>query len=133
MRVDAHTHIWQPSDTANAAAATIVSPQSEISPELLAEYLDEHKIDRAVLVQPVYPGEDNSYVAAAARRQPDASRQCAWSIHASRTRRSDCDTGSASVAAAVCGCGRAWPTKRLLSPLRPRIRCGKWPNGSASR
>jgi len=71
MRVDAHTHVWQPSDAVNVAVATIVSPQCEISPELLAQYLDEHKIDRAVLVQPVYPGEDNSYVADAARRQPE--------------------------------------------------------------
>jgi predicted TIM-barrel fold metal-dependent hydrolase len=33
--------------------------------------MDEHGVDRAVLVQPAYPGEDNSYVADCAADQPD--------------------------------------------------------------
>jgi predicted TIM-barrel fold metal-dependent hydrolase len=71
MRVDAHTHVWQRTDALNPAVATIVSPQCDVPPDLLEQYLEEHGIDRAVLVQPVYPGEDNSYVADAARRQPE--------------------------------------------------------------
>ena len=35
------------------------------------EYLTEYGVDRAVLVQPVYPGEDNGYVADYAARRPD--------------------------------------------------------------
>ncbi|MBX9790493.1 MAG: amidohydrolase [Pirellulales bacterium] len=50
---------------------TIVGPEADISVELLRHYLDEHGVERAVLVQPVYPGEDNSYVADAAAAEPD--------------------------------------------------------------
>ena len=32
--------------------------------------LDEHEVDRAVLVQPVFRGEDNNYVADCARAEP---------------------------------------------------------------
>jgi predicted TIM-barrel fold metal-dependent hydrolase len=39
--------------------------------EVLYEYLAEHGVDRAVLVQPVYPGEDNSYVADCAAADPE--------------------------------------------------------------
>ena len=70
MRVDAHTHVWQPVADAGSGVATIVSSQCAIAPELLGQYMDEHGVDRAVLVQPVYPGEDNSYAADAAAREP---------------------------------------------------------------
>lgn len=33
--------------------------------------MDEYGVDRAVLVQPLYPGEDNSYVADCARAEPE--------------------------------------------------------------
>ena len=52
-----------------------MSPTSDIRVELLDQYMDEHRVDRAVLVQPLYPGEDNSYVAHCATRQPE--RFCA--------------------------------------------------------
>lgn len=35
------------------------------------EYMAEHQVERAVLVQPLYPGEDNSYVADSAAAAPD--------------------------------------------------------------
>ncbi|MBI2824781.1 MAG: amidohydrolase [Planctomycetia bacterium] len=71
MRVDAHAHIWQPTARSAASIATLVSSETAIPPELLLEQMDEHGVDRAVLVQPVYPGEDNSYVADAAAENPE--------------------------------------------------------------
>ncbi len=86
MRVDAHTHIWRA--VAAPQAATIVSGQCDVPVELLHEYLDEHEIDRAVLVQPIYPGTDNLYVADTAAADPrrlaavcvvDPRRRCSGS------------------------------------------------------
>jgi len=61
--VDAHLHIWRAIPDYPNPAATAVSPTSDIPIELLLDYMDEHGVERAVLVQPMYPGEDNSYVA----------------------------------------------------------------------
>jgi predicted TIM-barrel fold metal-dependent hydrolase len=52
-------------------AGTAVSPTSDVPVELLLEYMDEHQVERAALVQPMYPGEDNSYIADCAAAQPD--------------------------------------------------------------
>ena len=71
MKVDAHVHVWQSAPHFPDPRATIVSPMSEVPVELLRNYLDEHGIDRAVLVQPVYPGEDNAFVANCAAADPD--------------------------------------------------------------
>ena len=71
MIVDAHAHIWRPDLSGENRVATIVSGQADIPAELLGRYLDEHGVKRAVLVQPVYPGEDSSYVAEAAAAEPD--------------------------------------------------------------
>jgi L-fuconolactonase len=71
MIVDSHVHIWRALPGHPEPGVTIVSPASEVPLELFHEYVAEHAVDRAVLVQPIYPGEDNSYVADAAARQPD--------------------------------------------------------------
>src|SRR5579872_7242516 len=71
MLIDSHVHVWRPHPDFAQAGATIVSPHSPIPVELLDAYLDEHGLSRAVLVQPIYPGEDNSYVADCARARPD--------------------------------------------------------------
>ena len=71
MKVDAHTHVWQAAPHFPDPRATIVSPMSEVPVELLKQYLDEHGVDRAVLVQPVYPAEDNALVANCAAAEPD--------------------------------------------------------------
>lgn len=71
MRIDAHLHVWRAVPAYPDPAITIVSPVSDVPLELLEAYLDEYSIDRAVLVQPLYPGEDNSYVADCAAAQPD--------------------------------------------------------------
>lgn len=71
MIIDAHLHIWRSTSDYPDPAATIVSPFSDVPVELLADTMDEHGVARAVLVQPLYPGEDNSYVADCAAAEPD--------------------------------------------------------------
>lgn len=63
MVVDAHLHVWRSVPDHPQPSATIVSPCSDVPVELLRQYMAEHGVDKAVLVQPLYPGEDNSYVA----------------------------------------------------------------------
>lgn len=70
MLVDAHLHVWRPALDSPNPGVTIVSPLCDVPVELLMEYMVEHAIDRAVLVQPMYPGEDNSYVADCAADDP---------------------------------------------------------------
>jgi predicted TIM-barrel fold metal-dependent hydrolase len=71
MIVDSHAHIWRPLAPGTCSAATIVSGEADISAALFRQVLTEHQVERAVLVQPVYPGEDNSLVADAAARDPE--------------------------------------------------------------
>jgi predicted TIM-barrel fold metal-dependent hydrolase len=92
MQIDAHVHVWKAHPEFGQPTATIVGPHVAVPVELLDAYLDEHGVARAVLVQPIYPGEDNSYVAdcAAARperfaavcvvdpRKPDAAEQLGY-------------------------------------------------------
>ena len=75
MRIDAHTHVWRAVPDYSPANLTLVSPACDVPAELLLEYMDEHDVGRAVLVQPIFPGEDNSYVADCARAYPE--RFCA--------------------------------------------------------
>jgi predicted TIM-barrel fold metal-dependent hydrolase len=70
-RVDSHLHVWRAGAGQSPAIATLVSGETDVPLDAAAATLAEHGIDRGVLVQPVYPGEDNSYVAACARAQPD--------------------------------------------------------------
>jgi L-fuconolactonase len=71
MIIDAHLHVWRAVPDYPNPAATTVSPVSDVPVELLNEYMAEHGVERAVLVQPMYPGEDNSYVADCAAAEPD--------------------------------------------------------------
>lgn len=71
MIIDAHLHVWRPAPEYPNPGQTLVSPHSDIPVALLADYMAEHGVDRAVLVQPLYPGEDNSYVADCAAAEPD--------------------------------------------------------------
>ena len=70
-RVDSHLHVWRATSAQTPSIATLVPPETDVPIDAAEKTLAEHGIDRAVLVQPVYPGEDNSYVAACARAQPD--------------------------------------------------------------
>jgi predicted TIM-barrel fold metal-dependent hydrolase len=71
LRVDAHLHVWRASAVETPVVKTLVPPQTEVPIEWAAAVLAEHHIERGVLVQPVFPGQDNSYVAGCARAQPD--------------------------------------------------------------
>jgi hypothetical protein len=59
MLVDAHAHVWRAVSNHPEPAVTTVSPVSDVPAEVLDEYLAEYGVGRAVLVQPVHPGEDN--------------------------------------------------------------------------
>ena len=71
MIVDSHLHIWRAVPDHPEPASTSVSPCSDVPIELVNEYMAEHQVRRVVLVQPLYPGEDNSYVADCVGAEPD--------------------------------------------------------------
>ena len=71
MIVDAHTHIWKSDPAWPDQTQTTVAAACEVSLELLTDYMDEFGVDRAVLVQPLYPFEENSYVAESAASRPE--------------------------------------------------------------
>ena len=56
----------EPLPAGEVGVPTIVSPHEDVPVELALDVLDQHGVDRAVLVQPMFRGEDNSYVAAVA-------------------------------------------------------------------
>ncbi|MHB8630165.1 MAG: amidohydrolase family protein [Aggregatilineales bacterium] len=70
MIVDTHVHVWRAILDYPIPTTTPISPLSDVPVELLREYMDEYGINRSVLVQPLYPGEDNSYVADCAAADP---------------------------------------------------------------
>jgi predicted TIM-barrel fold metal-dependent hydrolase len=69
--VDAHAHVWKADKKYPDPSATTMSPLCDVPLSLLKQYMEEDGVARAVLVQPMYPGEDNSLVADAARAEPD--------------------------------------------------------------
>jgi predicted TIM-barrel fold metal-dependent hydrolase len=69
-RVDSHLHVWRAAGGETAGISTIVPPQTDVPIDAAGEVLAAHGIERAVLVQPVFRGEDNSYVAGCARAEP---------------------------------------------------------------
>jgi predicted TIM-barrel fold metal-dependent hydrolase len=69
--VDAHVHVWRAAEGETPGVDTIVSPQTDVPIEAAIGTLRAHHVERAVLVQPVFRGEDNSYVAACARAEPN--------------------------------------------------------------
>lgn len=69
--VDSHLHVWRAAEGETTAPRTMVPPQADVPIELAEETMTEHRVDRAVLVQPVFRGEDNSYIAECTRARPD--------------------------------------------------------------
>ena len=67
-RVDAHLHVWRAAESPIAGPATLVPASEDVPIEAARAALDAHHVARAVLVQPVFRGEDNSYVADCAGR-----------------------------------------------------------------
>lgn len=70
-RVDAHLHVWRAAEGDTPGVTTIVPPQTDVPIELARQTMLAHNIDRAVLVQPVFRRQDNSYVADCARADPE--------------------------------------------------------------
>jgi L-fuconolactonase len=69
-RVDAHLHVWRAAEGETPQVRTLVPPQTDVPIELAGDTLLAHQVERAVLVQPVFRGEDNYYVAQCARADP---------------------------------------------------------------
>lgn len=69
--VDAHLHVWRAAEGETPGVNTIVSPQTDVPIELAGRTMLEHHVERAVLVQPVFRGEDNTYVADCASAEPN--------------------------------------------------------------
>jgi predicted TIM-barrel fold metal-dependent hydrolase len=69
--VDAHAHVWRSVPDHADPTATIVSPVADVPVSLLTQYMEEYGVDRAVLIQPICAGEDNSYIADAAAAQAE--------------------------------------------------------------
>jgi len=68
--VDSHLHVWRAAGGATPDVQTLVPPQADVPIELARATLAEHGVAQAVLVQPVFRGEDNSYVADCASAEP---------------------------------------------------------------
>ncbi|MCH2694749.1 MAG: amidohydrolase [Acidobacteriia bacterium] len=71
MIVDSHLHVWHAMLDYPEPTATTVSPCCNVPVDLFKEYMDEYQVDRGVLVQPIFPGVDNSYVADCAAQEPN--------------------------------------------------------------
>lgn len=69
--VDAHLHVWRALTGGAPGVSTIVSPSEDVPIERARDVLGQHGVTRAVLVQPLFRGEDNSYVADCAAADPD--------------------------------------------------------------
>ncbi|MGD9723949.1 MAG: amidohydrolase [Pirellulales bacterium] len=70
-RVDAHLHVWRAATGPTPGVSTLVPPQQDVPLAAAAAMLAQHRVDRAVLVQPVFRGEDNCYIADCVRASPD--------------------------------------------------------------
>lgn len=69
--VDAHLHVWRALPEGAPGVTTIVSPSEDVPIDRALDVLGRHGVTRAVLVQPMFRGEDNSYVAVCAAADPE--------------------------------------------------------------
>ena len=120
-------HVWQAAEGETPGVDTIVPPQTDVPIELASDTLLEYQVERAVLVQPVFRGEDNTYVAAcAARAKQVRCRLCRRSSRA----------GGRSTSRALGSARMSWIAtaaedlrgERRSSAIRRRTRCGKRPH-----
>ncbi|MEM9059109.1 MAG: amidohydrolase family protein [Pseudomonadota bacterium] len=70
--IDSHAHVWDRGCTFIAGAR--YQPDYEATIESYLRVLDDHGIEKAVLVQPSFLGTDNSYLLSALRTHPDRLR-----------------------------------------------------------
>ncbi len=71
IRVDSHMHVWQAAVTEIIGAKTLVPPQTDVPIDAARTVMVEQNIARAVLVQPMFRGEDNEYLVQCVRAAPD--------------------------------------------------------------
>ena len=71
MRIDSHLHVWRATSVKLPDLKTLVPGNVDVPIAAAARTLAASGIDRGVLVQPAFPGEDNRYVAECARAEPD--------------------------------------------------------------
>ncbi|HTM54646.1 MAG TPA: amidohydrolase family protein [Pirellulales bacterium] len=70
--VDSHLHVWRAAGGETPDVQTLVPPQTDVPIELARATLAERGVAQAVLVQPVFRGEDNAYVANCAAAEPQS-------------------------------------------------------------
>jgi predicted TIM-barrel fold metal-dependent hydrolase len=72
--IDSHMHVWSDDLTrfpfAHPYEANFKPPKIPASLEILVKEMDEHKIDRCVLVQTIYHGWDNRYLVHCLKAEP---------------------------------------------------------------
>jgi len=69
--VDSHLHVWQASEEAVSPVRVLVPPQTDVPIEFAWETFEQHGVERGVLVQPAFRGEDHQYIADCISRWPD--------------------------------------------------------------
>ena len=69
--VYSHMHIWRALPEGEHGPSTIVSAQEDVPAERALEVMDRNGVDRAVLIQPMFRGEDNHYLVEAMTDHPD--------------------------------------------------------------
>jgi predicted TIM-barrel fold metal-dependent hydrolase len=77
--IDAHLHVWRALPAGVPGVPTIVSPHEDVPVERALDVLHRHGVDRALLVQPMFRGEDNSYVMPCSKGYPSVLFSGAWS------------------------------------------------------
>ncbi|MAT14904.1 MAG: hypothetical protein CMJ46_06490 [Planctomyces sp.] len=72
--VDTHMHIWANDFETYPVKAGTNEPEAEGTAEILIEEMDQHGIAHCVIVQVIYHGWDNNYVADVQQMYPDRFR-----------------------------------------------------------
>ena len=72
--VDTHMHIWANNYQKYPLRPGNAEPPCEGTAEMLIEEMDQHGVDHCVIVQVIYHGWDNSYVADIQQKYPDKFR-----------------------------------------------------------
>jgi predicted TIM-barrel fold metal-dependent hydrolase len=69
--IDSHMHVWRAAEGSTPGVTTLVPPQTDVPISAALAEMAAHGVDCAVLVQPVFRGEDNNYAAGCARAEPE--------------------------------------------------------------
>ncbi|MCA9041729.1 MAG: amidohydrolase [Planctomycetaceae bacterium] len=72
--VDTHMHIWANDFKKYPVKPGTKEPEVEATAEILIEEMDQHGVDYSVIVQVIYHGWDNEYVADMQQKYPDRFR-----------------------------------------------------------